>query len=82
MHSQISPGAQKSQTGSNSPPAMHAAIQLGPMPSQILQASRDWSKLLTERASSVGAAETRARAARAKVVKKVAFIVREWLEKI
>lgn len=76
---QISGPAQKSQIGSNGPPARHAARQGIPTTSHTLQAGG----MLTETADTAfavfwtgaGAAEASVRAAAATILKKADFIV-------
>jgi hypothetical protein len=77
MHSQISGPAQISQRGSAGPPAMQAARQGPPTPSQIAQDGG----MVIPRACWSGVAETRVRAAAAKIPKTVDFILRDGVAK-
>lgn len=73
MHSQISGPAQMSQSGSTGPPAMQAARQGPPTPSQIAQDGG----IVIPRACSTGVAETRVRAAATNIPMTVDFILRD-----
>ena len=78
MHCQISGTAQKSQSGSAGPPAMQAAMQGMPIPSQMTQEGGIVTK--AEFWAGDGAADTREAVATAIMAKKEDFILKdvEW----